>query len=295
MSMTRFILDSGDPNEYKIALKLFNKNDQTLWGSTTNPSLIAKKLLEQGKKLTTKEAFTLQKDIVMQILDIVPGAVSAEVYADIQTASQDMVEQGREIAGWDKRVVIKLPTTVEGFKARTELRKENIVTNNTLVFSQEQIYAICLHEHLVQKEFQAKGNWPTFISPFLGRLDDIGEDGTVLVRNGIELKSYFSEELWMLSASIRSVSHLTTCIKLGSELITAPLKIYKSWLEGTPEAASDSNLSTPDLWHIPNEIKDIDSLDTFFKALDNKSLDISHDLTEKGIQKFAEDWKNILQ
>jgi transaldolase len=293
--VTRFILDSGNPDEYQPALDLFTQNDQTLWGSTTNPSLIAKKLSEEGRKLTLEEAFSLQKDIVRKILRLVPGAVSAEVYADSQTSAEEMIEQGREISKWDERIVIKLPTTKAGFKARTQLRKENIVTNNTLVFSQQQIYAICLHEHLLRKEFQVNGKWPCFISPFLGRLDDIGEDGTALVRNGMELKKHFSEGLWMLAASIRSTSHLKACIELGSELITAPLKVYGEWLEGVTQPRQIQKLAVPGLWEVPAQVKEIENLDDFFEAVDNKTLDITHILTDKGIDKFTEDWRAILK
>lgn len=293
--MTRFILDSGNPDEYQTALELFTTNDQVLWGSTTNPSLIAKKLSETGSKLTIEEAFSLQKEIVTKILKIVPGAVSAEVYADAKTTAQEMIEQGREISEWNERIVIKLPTTKEGFIARAQLRKEHIVINNTLVFSQQQIYAICLQEHLLQREYHVKGKWPCFISPFLGRLDDRGEDGSVLVRNGMELKKHFPEELWMLSASIRSVSHLKACIELGSELITAPLKVYTAWLEGTTQPQKDQSLSSPKLWEVPPHIKAIESLDEFNNAIETGTLDITHDLTEKGIEKFTEDWKALLK
>lgn len=293
--MTRFILDSGNPDEYQSALELFTTNDQVLWGSTTNPSLIARKLSETGNKLTREEAFSLQKEIVTQILKIVPGAVSAEVYADGKTSAQEMIEQGREISQWNERVVIKLPTTKEGFIARAQLRKEHIVINNTLVFSQQQIYAICLQEHLLQKEYQVKGKWPCFISPFLGRLDDRGEDGSTLVRNGMELKKHFPEELWMLSASIRSVSHIKTCIELGSELITAPLKVYAEWLEGTTKTQKGQTLSSPKLWEVPAHIKAIQTLDEFEDAIKTGTLDITHDLTEKGIEKFTEDWKALLK
>ena len=293
--MTRFILDSGNPDEYQTTLELFTANDQTLWGSTTNPSLIAKKIAEEGRKLSLEEAFSLQKDIVLKILKIVPGAVSAEVYADTHTTSDEMIKQGREIAKWDERVVIKLPTTIEGFKARTQLRKENIVTNNTLVFSQQQIYAICLHEHLLQAEFRVKGKWPCFISPFLGRLDDMGEEGSALVRNGRERKQHFSEELWMLAASIRSAAQLKACMELESELITAPLKVYREWLEGTAQIANGQELTAPALWEVPSHIKKIQTLDNFFGAIESRSLDITHPLTDKGIDKFTEDWKAILK
>ena len=135
----KFLLDSGDPNEYKEIEPLAKKHDSNLWGSTTNPTLIAKKLA--GKKVSQQEAFDLQKKLVMDILDLVPGAVSAEVFSDWATTGEEMAKQGRDIATWDKRVVVKLPTTKEGFIARTILRKEKIPVNNTLVFSQAQIYS----------------------------------------------------------------------------------------------------------------------------------------------------------
>ena len=75
-----------------------------------------------------------------------------EVYADEKTTAAEMIKQGQEISRWHKRVFVKLPTTVEGFKARTALRQANIPVNNTLVFSQEQVFAICLHELIIQKQ-----------------------------------------------------------------------------------------------------------------------------------------------
>jgi len=161
---TRFILDSGDPDEYRAISILANSNGQKLWGGTTNPTLIAKSASRRiaGQKFTDKEAFELQKKIVLELLTIVPGAVSAEVYADPETKASEMIQQGKEIASWDKRIYVKLPTTIEGFKARSQLRKEKIPINNTLVFSQEQIFAICLHEQIMQNEYELIGKHPCF-------------------------------------------------------------------------------------------------------------------------------------
>src|SRR5258708_7577920 len=207
--MTKFLLDSGDPIEYREIASLAQEKGSELWGATTNPSLIAKKLA--GKKVSQEEALQLQKALVMEILTIVPGAVSAEVYAETTTTAEQMIEQGSDIATWDKRIYVKLPTTIEGFKARTRLRRQGIPINNTLVFSQEQIYAICLHEQLIQKEPQhIATQWPSFISPFLGRLDDRREDGIAMLRHGMELKNaHFGPDVaWMLSASIRNAYHV---------------------------------------------------------------------------------------
>lgn len=292
--MTRFILDSGDPQEYRNISQLSQKHGKELWGGTTNPTLIAKKLSKQ--KLTSDEAFQLQKEIILEILNIVPGVVSAEVYADQNTKASEMIEQGREIASWHERVAVKLPTNLEAFKARTTLRKENILTNNTLVFSQQQIFAICLHEHLVAKTFGERGGeWPPFISPFVGRLDDIGEDGLRLVEHGMTLKKLFPEDLWMLEASVRSPFHITEGIALGTELITVPASVYTTWLLGEASSQSEATLSQPTLWEPSEQLLQCDSLEQLERYMEDGTLDISHPLTDKGIIRFAQDWQAILK
>ena len=302
---TKYLLDSGDPNEYREIAKLAKDNGEVLWGSTTNPTLIAKKLT--GRQIhSQEEAFALQKDIVLEIIDIVPGAVSAEVYADEKTPASAMIEQGREIATWHSRVVVKLPTTIEGFKARTELRKLGVVTNNTLVFSQEQIYAICLHEKLIQVESgQPDSSWPPFISPFVGRLDDLGEDGMTLVEGGMRLKS--REEFaslpnlpWMLEASIRRLEHMQRGIDAGTELITAPAKIYKEWFVMTPEQKKEltsdysQGLSQIPPWEPSEAIQNLNTVGQLVAAMTDNTLDIHHPLTEKGIVRFVADWQALI-
>lgn len=301
----KWLLDSGDPDEYKEIAKLAKTKGEVLWGSTTNPSLIAKKLA--GKKVTQKEAFALQKDLVMQIIELVPGAVSSEVYADENTSASDMIEQGREIATWHKRVVVKLPTTLEGLKARTALRKEKIMINNTLVFSQQQIFAICLHEQIMQKEFGPINDlFPPFISPFVGRLDDIGLDGMQLVEHGMQIKKLFITALpksalaiWMLEASTRNVGHITQGIAAHTELLTAPASLYKTWFSMTPTEQGTSP-KTPDTldaipyWNPPRELLQIDTIDGYMDALKTKKLAIMHPLTDKGLVRFAQDWKAII-
>jgi len=297
--MTKFLLDSGDPIEYKEIAELAKKNNSELWGATTNPTLIAKKLA--GKKVSSEEAFTLQKEIVMEILTIVPGAVSAEVYADDKTTAEQMIKQGREISAWHERIYVKLPTTVEGFKARSVLRKEGAAINNTLVFSQEQIYAICLHELLLHKEYPTENKyWPPFISPFLGRLDDQGEDGLSLLANGIYVKNTFFNRnaLWMLSSSIRNTFHVLRTIELNCEIMTAPAKVYREWFALSADQKKTLN-STPGLqqisvWQPFNALKDINTLEKFMQAIASGELNIHHPLTDKGVEKFSADWKTIL-
>lgn len=295
--MTKFLLDSGDPDEYRKIAVIAKNNNSEIWGSTTNPSLIAKKL-NTDKKYTRDEAFQLQKQIVLEIVQIVPGAVSTEVYADQNTKAPDMIEQGEEIATWHDRVVVKLPTTKEGFNARTELRKLGITTNNTLVFSQEQIFAICLHEQIVKRQFGPfEEVFPPFISPFVGRLDDIGQNGMDLVKNGMKIKSLFPEvTLWMLEASVRSNDHIKDGLKLNTELLTAPYKAFEQWFtQPSGSTSNSSNLSPIPYWQPPQQLLNINTLDEFNHAISDGTLDITHPLTDKGVIKFAEDWHAILQ
>lgn len=294
--MTKFLLDSGDPDEYREITKVAKENNSEIWGATTNPTLIAKKLA--GKKISQQEAFELQKQIVLEIIDIVPGAVSAEVYADEKTTAMEMAQQGQEIAKWHERVVVKLPTTVEGFIARTALRKNGIPTNNTLVFSQQQVFAICLHEQLVVDLYKPSKNlWPTFISPFVGRLDDISENGMDLVRNSMKIKSLFQTPLWILEASVRTPEHIRLGIESETELITGPAKLYKEWFTSpnvSQNTTSQTNLKSIPYWNVPQDLLKIKSMDEFMDALNSKKLDITHPLTDKGITRFAQDWKAII-
>lgn len=298
---TKLLLDSGDPGEYRKIAELFKKSGSELWGATTNPTLIAKKLA--NKKVNKKEAFQLQKKIVLEIVNIVPGAVSAEVYADKNTKASEMIEQGKEIRKYHERVVVKLPTTVEGFKARTELRKAGVPINNTLVFSQEQIFAICLHEQLIQKDYEpAPSLYPPFISPFVGRLDDKGIDGMNLVEHGMKIKKLFkgvpNGTPWMLEASVRNVEHIERGIKADVELLTAPAKVYSDWLSKEiirvhPKGVH-INLAPITYWNPPHDLLSISSINEFMQVIESGRLNIQHELTRVGIERFAADWKAII-
>ena len=303
--MTQFLLDSGNPQEYREMQALAKEQGAEIWGATTNPTLIARNLA--GKKLMQQEAFALQKEIVMEILTIVPGAVSAEVYADATTTGEEMANQGEEIASWNERVYVKLPTTIEGFKARTILRGKKISINNTLVFSQQQIFAITLHESIIQKADPGnKPRWPQFISPFVGRIDDLGENGMQIIEHGMKIKEAFAQInnqpfTWMLASSIRRVEHLKRSIELNSEIITAPGKIYKEWFSFTKEQqeqidtqAYAESLVPVSYWQVPQATQEIGTMDAFMNAVGTGKLDISHPLTNAGIEQFARDWKAIL-
>lgn len=300
--MTKLILDSGDPIVAQEISDLAKKSGSEIWGVTTNPTLIAQKLT--GKKLTQKEAFALQKDLVLDMVKIVPGAVSAEVYADHETSAEDMTTQGLNIATWHERVIVKLPTTLEGFKARTNLRKEGVPINNTLVFSQEQVFAISMHEKLMKEKYgKAKFEWPCFISPFIGRLDERGISGLSLVENALRIShTYFEKDLvWMLEASVRNVEQMQGGIELGTELMTVRPSVLKDWFALTPDQQKTINVATykKDLknisqWIPSEELLNLSSVETLMAAIENSSLDITHPLTTAGIDKFVADWQAIL-
>ena len=184
-----------------------------------------------------------------------------------------MIEQGREIGKWHERIVVKLPTNKEGFKARTTLRQQGIAINNTLVFSQQQIIAICLHEKLAQQEYHV-GNkpQPPFISPFLGRLDDRGEDGISLLRNGLHIKNTFfnPDSAWLLSSSIRNIYHVKATIGMGCDIMTAPAKVYREWFSLAPETSilePENPLQSIPAWEPSNELLAINTLEAFHQAI----------------------------
>lgn len=298
--MTKFILDSGDSDEYREIAALAKEKGSELWGGTTNPSLIAKKLA--GQRVTPAEAIQHQKEIILELASIVPGAVSAEVYADMLTTAEQMIEQGRDIATWHERVFVKLPTTIEGFKARTVLRREGIPINNTLVFSQEQIFAICLHEEIIQREYQVKNLWPPFISPFVGRLDDLHFDGMDLVADGMTIKKIFNAQLWMLEASVRMIEDFKRGLQLRSELITAPAKVYREWFALSDEERRkihpqehEESLNRIPTWDSPMALLATQNMEDFMQLLESGVLNINHPLTDKGILRFNEDWSAILK
>lgn len=299
--MTKFLLDSGDPLEYQEIASLAKSKGSQLWGATTNPSLIAKKLA--GQKFTKEEAVNLQKKIVLEIVDIVPGAVSAEVYADQITTGEDMAEQGREIASWHPRVVVKLPTNLEGFRARGMLRKEGVGINNTLVFSQQQVFAISQHEKIMKSLYgPAKNHLPSFISPFVGRLDDKGENGLVFLHHAVNMtQTMFEKDLvWMLEASIRNLAHFKAGIDMGCELTTVPAKVYREWFGLSKEEQDTIDLTPPrslidiPTWQVPVELTSITSETELMSTMTDGTLDISHPLTTSGIDKFVADWQAIL-
>ncbi|MGE3610922.1 MAG: fructose-6-phosphate aldolase [Bacteriovoracaceae bacterium] len=188
-----FFIDTGDINEIKVAYS---------WGFvdgvTTNPSLVAK---------TGKDQFAL----IREISEIVDGPISAEV---ISTEAQGMIKEGMELAKINKNVVIKLPMTKDGMIACKHFSNNNIKTNVTLVFSANQALL-------------AAKNGATYVSPFIGRLDDIGQTGMELIGEIRQIFNNYGFETKILAASIRHSQHVKEAALLGADTATIPFKIIE--------------------------------------------------------------------
>lgn len=169
-----------------------------LAGVTTNPSLVAK----EGRDFV---------ETLKEIIDIVDGPISAEV---ISTDAEGMIEEGERLASLSKNIVIKVPMTEEGLKAVKHFAKKKIKTNVTLIFSANQAL------------LAAKAG-ASYVSPFLGRLDDIGYDGIDLIADIVEIFDVHDIDCEIIAASIRHPVHVTAAAKLGAHISTIPYKVFK--------------------------------------------------------------------
>jgi transaldolase len=280
---TRLFLDGGDPEETKAVLKRIGFLD----GQTTNPSLIAKnpearKRLDQGNKFSRDEIFTFYRGVINTASSLLPqGSVSIEVYADADTSADDMLKQGREMFTWVPNAHIKFPTSREGLKAAHAAVKAGLRVNMTLVFTQEQAAA-------VYAATQGARKGQVFLSPFIGRLDDRGENGMDLIANIIRMYGKGDGHVELLTASVRSLDHFLYALSLGSDIITAPFDIIKLWEEkGLPFPGNDYHYDTKGLKAIP--YRELDLSQSW------ESFDIRHDLTDKGMAKFSADWNALMR
>lgn len=191
----KFFIDTANVEDIKKA------NDMgVICGVTTNPSLIAK----EGKNFN---------DVIKEITSIVDGPISGEVKATTIKA-EDMIIEAREIAKIHKNMVVKIPMTVEGLKAVKILSKEGIKTNVTLIFSANQALL-------------AARAGATYVSPFLGRLDDISTDGLELIRTIADIFATHDIDTEIISASVRHPIHVTECALAGADIATVPYNVIE--------------------------------------------------------------------
>ena len=189
----RFFIDTANVDEIRQA------NDMgIICGVTTNPSLIAK----EGRDF---------KEVIKEITSIVDGPISGEVKATT-TQAEDMVKEGREIAAIHPNMVVKIPMTPEGLKAVKALTAEGIKTNVTLVFSAGQALL-------------AARAGATYVSPFLGRLDDISMPGIDLINDITEIYQMHDIQTQIIAASVRNPIHVIDCAKAGTDIATVPFKV----------------------------------------------------------------------
>ena len=190
----KFFIDTANVDEIREAGAM-----GIICGVTTNPSLIAK----EGRNFN---------EVIKEITEIVDGPVSGEVKATTEKA-EDMVAEGREIAAIHPNMVVKIPMTAEGLKAVKILSAEGIKTNVTLVFTANQALL-------------AARAGASYVSPFLGRLDDISTDGTELIRDIVQIFENYPEiTTEIICASTRHPLHITDCAKAGADIATVPYKV----------------------------------------------------------------------
>ena len=195
----RFFLDTANIEEIKKA------NDMgVICGVTTNPSLIAK----EGRDYKT---------VLKEIAEIVDGAISGEVKATTEDA-EGMIAEGREIAALHPNMVVKIPMTAEGLKAIKALSAEGIKTNCTLIFSANQALL-------------AARAGATYVSPFLGRLDDINMRGIDLIEEIVEIFSVAGDiDTQIICASVRNTMHVMDCALAGGDIATVPYKVIEQMI-----------------------------------------------------------------
>jgi len=188
----RLFLDTANIEHIRHGVKL-----GVISGVTTNPSLVSR----EGKRD--------YKELVQEICAIVPGPVSTEV---LSQDARGMIEEARKITTWADNIAVKIPASLAGVEATAQLAKENIKVNFTLCFS--------LNQALLGAIAGA-----AFISPFVGRLDDIGEDGMALVSDIVNMLEIYGLGAQVIAASIRHPQHCVTAAKVGAHIATVPYQV----------------------------------------------------------------------
>jgi transaldolase len=206
------------------------------------------------------------------------AGVSIEVFADLSTTAEQMIRQGREMFSWIPNAYVKYPCTSEGLKAAEMSVRDGIRVNLTLCFSQQQAAAV----YAVTKGTAA----PAYVSPFVGRLDDIGQNGVDLVANIKRMYGNGDGHVLVLAASIRSLAHLLYCFSIGADLVTVPANLLRQWAEVGFPMPDDRFTYKPAGTRLNYQDLDIDQ--------PWHSFDIQHELTTKGVEKFAADYRATL-
>ncbi len=194
----QIFLDTANIEQIKQAARL-----GVISGVTTNPSLVS------------KEGRADYEAVVKEICSIIPGPISVEVLVE---NANDMVEEAQKIAAWAPNVVVKIPSTTEGLEATSTLAKKKVKVNFTLCFSLNQAILGALAG-------------AAYVSPFVGRLDDIGEDGMALVRDIVDVFEYYEFDTKVIAASIRHPQHCVAAAQAGAHIATVPYKVLTQMMQ----------------------------------------------------------------
>jgi transaldolase len=279
---TKIYLDGADSLETRDLLHTFGMLD----GQTTDPSFLArnpviKERLRIGEKLTKEELLLFYKKIVQEMAREIGGdSISIEVYADKDTTAEEMFEQAWSMNTWTENAHIKLPITKEGIKAAGLCIRANIRVNMTLCFSEAQAAA-------VYSATMGAPRGSVYLSIFIGRLDDTGYNGIDLVRNISALFSGGDRHVLIVCASIRKSDHIRACLRLGADIITAPSRVLLEWHRGGRTVHPNWQYDDSNLFAMEKE--------NVILGRDWHDQDIKHKLTDRGLERFAEDWKNLLK
>ena len=195
----KFFIDTANVDDIRLANDL-----GVICGVTTNPSLIAK----EGRDF---------KEVIKEITEIVDVPISGEVKATT-TNWEDMVTEAREISKINPNMVVKIPMTEDGLRAVKILKQEGIKTNVTLIFSANQALL-------------AARAGATYVSPFLGRLDDISHNGLILIEEIVEIFANNDFDTEIIAASVRNPIHVVECAKMGCDIATVPYSVIKQMIK----------------------------------------------------------------
>ena len=194
----RLFLDTANIDQIRQSVKL-----GVISGVTTNPSLLS------------KEKQSDYKSAILEICSIVNGSVSVEV---LSQETQAIIEEVRDLSSWSPHVVVKIPCSTSGFEALSVLSKENIKVNLTLCFSVNQALLGALAR-------------ATYVSPFVGRLDDVGQDGIALVAEIIDIYDHYNLPTQVIAASIRHPMHCVAAAQAGAHIATVPYSVLMQMVQ----------------------------------------------------------------
>lgn len=278
---TQIFLDGGNQAETIEVRQRLGFLD----GQTTNPSLIAHHpeaaaRLAKGERISPEELLTFYRHVVIDVHRTIPvGSVSIEVYADETTTPEAMCEQARQLNQWVDNAHIKFPTTEAGLTAAERMLKEGMRVNMTLCFSQEQAAA-------VYAATRGARRGDVFVSPFVGRLDDRGQNGMELIENILKMYQPGDGHVEVLTASVRNLEHMKAALAAQSDIITAPGHVLLAWADAGFPLPEGHPPHTAGLAAMPYQEISLDR--------DWRAYDLEHELTASGITKFAADWNSLL-